>query len=77
MDQRFINIIKNIGELAEDFQIAADLRLKEDIGIDSLKLIDIVLQLEGEFGVDLSEDALAQAKTVGDLWSEVAQVGTL
>jgi acyl carrier protein len=72
MDQRFIDILKNIGELSDNVVVSADSRLQEDIGIDSLKLIDIVLQLEGEFGVSLSEDALAQAKTVGDLWRAVA-----
>lgn len=72
MDQRFIAILKNIGELSDDVAVSADSRLQEDIGIDSLKLIDIVLQLEDEFGVSLNEDALAQAKTVGDLWGAVA-----
>ncbi|SEQ54363.1 acyl carrier protein [Pseudomonas sp. NFACC02] len=72
MDPRFINTLIKIGELKSDFQLTADLRLQEDIGIDSLKLIDIVLQLEDEFGINLSEDALAQASTVGELWGEVA-----
>ena len=72
MDQRFISILKTASELPDDFAVSADSRLQEDIGIDSLKLIDIVLRLEGEFGVSLSEDALAQAKTVSDLWDAVA-----
>ncbi|AXE36237.1 acyl carrier protein [Chromobacterium phragmitis] len=72
MDQRFITIIKDVGELSDNVKIASDSLLQQDIGIDSLKLIDIVLQLENQFGVTLSEDALAQAKTIGDLWSAIA-----
>lgn len=72
MDQRFMTILKNVGEFADDVEISSDSLLQQDIGIDSLKLIDIVLQLESQFGVSLSEDALAQARTVGDLWSAVA-----
>lgn len=76
MDQRFIAILKSVGELSSDVAVSADSRLQEDIGIDSLKLIDIVLQLENEFGINLSEDTLAQAKTAGDLWCAMGVTST-
>jgi acyl carrier protein len=71
MDSRFITILKKIGELADDFSIAPEHLLVEDLGVDSLKLIDTVLLLESQFSMELSEDKLVSTRTVGELWDAV------
>lgn len=71
MDVRFEKIVKSVAELEEDFALLPDQKLKADLDVDSLKLIDIVLLIEEEFGVELSEDGLADVETVGHLWSAV------
>jgi acyl carrier protein len=42
-------------------------RLVEDLGLDSLKLLELVSGLEDELGVSISLKVLASVKTLGDL----------
>ena len=39
----------------------------EEIGIDSMTLVDIVLELQDEYSVEFPDDALAGIDTVGDM----------
>jgi acyl carrier protein len=38
----------------------------DDLGADSLDLVELVMALEEEFGVDVPDDDAAGLKTVGD-----------
>jgi long-chain acyl-CoA synthetase len=42
-------------------------RLREDIGLDSLGMVELQSALEQRFAVEIPEDAWQQARTVGDL----------
>jgi long-chain acyl-CoA synthetase len=42
-------------------------RLSEDVGLDSLGMVELQSALEQQFAVDIPEDAWQQARTVGDL----------
>ena len=72
IDQRFIDILRTVGELESSFPIEPTQELHAHLGIDSLKLIDVVLSVEREFGTEIAEDALVRAKTVGEFWGEIA-----
>jgi acyl carrier protein len=39
----------------------------EDLELDSLDLVELGLELEGRFGLHISEDELAQARKVEDI----------
>lgn len=41
--------------------------ITEDLGADSLDVVDLVMSLEDEFGVEIPDDAMANIKTVGDI----------
>lgn len=71
LDPRLAQILKSVGELDVDFTIEASHQLQSELGIDSLKLIDVVLAVEREFGCELKEDSLVRARTAGELWSEI------
>lgn len=43
-----------------------ELRLAEDLGIDSLTMMEIALQAEDVFGVSLNDRELRDARTLGD-----------
>ena len=43
-----------------------DIRIA-DLGLDSLKLVELVFELEAEFGIDVDESMLIQVSTLGDL----------
>jgi acyl carrier protein len=57
--------------LAEELEVpSAELsestRFKEDLDADSLDLYELVMELEDEYGVSVSEEQAAGIKTVGD-----------
>jgi acyl carrier protein len=49
--------------------ITSDKRLVEDLGFDSLKIMDLVALLEDEFGITISLRELWGVKTVRDVYS--------
>lgn len=48
-------------------EITADTVLGEDLEIDSMDLVDLVMSIEDEFGMELPDEALEVIVTVGDL----------
>ncbi len=47
--------------------IQLDSNLKEDLGIDSLAAVELSLDLETEFDVEITDDELAALVTVKDI----------
>ncbi len=41
--------------------------ISDDLGADSLDVVDLVMALEDEFGVDIPEEEVENIKTVGDI----------
>jgi acyl carrier protein len=66
LDPRLARILKKIGELDDGFAVEASQELRSDLDIDSLKMIDVVLAVEKEFGIELDVDALARVQTAGE-----------
>jgi acyl carrier protein len=59
------------GHLAEELEvdpgrIAEETRFKEDLDADSLDLYELVMELEDNYGVSVSEEQAARIETVGD-----------
>ncbi len=48
-------------------EIALDSDIAEDLGADSLDVVDLIMTLEDEFEVEISDDVIESVKTVGDL----------
>jgi len=50
-----------------------DAYLKDDLGIDSLRIIEFIIELENEFGILMEETALdpEKIKTVRDIYNLV------
>lgn len=57
------------GELHEDQELVADL------GLDSPRALQLLVRLEDELGIELSDEEAARLATVGDLLSSVAARG--
>ena len=51
--------------------ITADTAL-EDLGADSLDLVELVMTLEDEFNIQIEDDAKDSLKTVGDVLDYIA-----
>src|SRR6185436_19912015 len=60
-----IEVAKFVDVSAE--KILPKARLVEDLGADSLDLVEITMALEEEFGVEIPDEDATNLKTVGDL----------
>lgn len=47
--------------------ITMDSSITDDLGADSLDVVDLVMALEDEFSVEIPEDQVENIKTVGDI----------
>ena len=47
--------------------ISATSSFKEDLGVDSLDLFELVMELEEEFGIEIPSEDLEQLATIGDV----------
>lgn len=47
--------------------ISMDSSITDDLGADSLDVVDLVMALEDEFNVEIPEDQVENIKTVGDI----------
>jgi len=57
-------VVQNLG-CSED-QVTDDAKFIEHLGADSLDQVELVMQLEEEFGVTIPDNAAEKLSTVGD-----------
>lgn len=53
--------------LKEGAEITADTKIKEDLGADSLDILQLLMTLEEQRGITIPDEALATFATVGDI----------
>lgn len=73
--EEIFNKIRDI--LAENFEVDKDKITDEtnftsDLDADSIDLVEFILQLEDEFGAEISDEDAEKIKTVGDAVNYVA-----
>lgn len=56
----------------ERSQLGPETRLREDLGADSLDLVELAMQLETKLGITLAEDSLETIHTLGDVHAALA-----
>jgi acyl carrier protein len=61
----------------EPERVTADTRLDEDLGIDSLTLVDVVVAIEDRFGLVIPDDDWSRFHTVGDIVAHLRRAATL
>ena len=55
----------------EKESIAADSRLKDDLGIDSLDFVDIAVIVERKFGFKIKAEEMMSVQTLGDFYNYI------
>lgn len=66
-------ILEKIKEiLAQQFEVSADsisieTNIVDDLGADSLDVVELIMSVEDEFGVQISDEDAAQLPTVGKI----------
>jgi acyl carrier protein len=57
--------------------VTAEARLADDLGIDSMTLVDVVGAAEGRFGLVIPDDDWARFETVGDAVAHLERAARL
>ena len=66
MEQKIVELIaEKLCKKPE--QITMSSRLVEDLGADSLDVVELIMAFEDEFGISLPDEDIASMKTVGDV----------
>ncbi len=72
--EKITDCIRNLQALDNTFEIYPEMRIKEDIGMDSLNVFEMCAELDGMFGISL-ESCLFHGITVGDI-AEIIEGGS-
>ena len=62
-------VVDQLGVKEED--VKSEARFFEDLGDDSLDTVELVMALEEDFGIEISDEDAEKAKTVGDVISYI------
>ena len=62
---RVVTIIQE--RQGEDFVVTEALSLKDDLDADSVDLMEFVLTLEDEFGIEITDEEIDQLQSVADV----------
>lgn len=66
MEQKIIALVaEKLGKKAEEIKLTS--RLVEDLGADSLDVVELIMAFEDEFGISLPDEEIAKMKTIGDV----------
>jgi acyl carrier protein len=68
---RFQKCAVEVLSVSED-QVTPDAKFGDDLDADSLDLVELVMALEEEFGVEVPEEELEGIETVGQAYDLVA-----
>ena len=62
---RVVMIIQERQE--EDFVVTENLSLKDDLNADSVDLMEFILTIEDEFGIEISDEEIDNLNSVADV----------
>ena len=66
MEEQIIELIcDKLNKKKEDIQPTS--RLVEDLGADSLDVVELIMAFEDEFNITLEDEDAAKLKTIGDI----------
>ena len=57
-------VVEHLG--VDEAKVAEDASFIDDLGADSLDIVELVMAFEEEFGVEIPDDAAEKITTVGD-----------
>jgi acyl carrier protein len=73
--QEILTILKKYkGRGADRTSLTESTSLADELDIDSARMVDIVLDLEGKFGVTIDDSSLTKLRTIGDIADLVERV---
>lgn len=67
LTDQLVRVVRKVGKVPAERAVESSTRLVEDLGIDSLDLVAVFLQVQDEFDVVIEDDDVPALKTVADL----------
>lgn len=68
-------VVKQLGAISQTGpEIAPDTNLAERFALDSVKVLDLVMEIEDEFDISVPMNLMADVQTVNDLVEVIYQV---
>lgn len=62
--EKIVGIIEDLGVYVE---VSEESSLANDLGFDSLDVVELTINVEKEFKIDISDDEVSEVKTVKDV----------
>ena len=73
MEEKVIDLIADkLGK--KKSQVTLESKLVEDLGADSLDVIELVMAFEDEFGIALPDEDIKKMQTVGDVINHINSI---
>ena len=63
--EKIVEIIQE--SRGEEFQVSQTLSLKDDLQADAVDLMEFILTVEDEFGIEISDEDIDELKNVSDV----------
>lgn len=58
----------------EESEVTMESNIAEDLGADSLDVVDLIMSIEDEFEIEVPDDQIEGIKTVGDVVNYIENV---
>ena len=58
-------IVEQLG--VEESEVTLTANIQDDLGADSLDVVDLITTIEDEFDINIPDEAVEEIKTVGDI----------
>ena len=73
MDKKIIGLIaEKLGKNADEIKLES--RLIEDLGADSLDIVELIMAFEDEFNISLPDEDVAKMKTIGNIIDYITKI---
>jgi acyl carrier protein len=72
--EKIVSIIKKTKKDIDISKITTNAKFIEDLNFDSLEVVELVIDLEDEFGIDIEDKQTSDITTVQDLANKVKEL---
>jgi len=68
--EKFDKVLMDTLSISQE-QITPDAKFKEELGVDSLDMVELIMEFENVFKISISDEAAEEIKTVADAESYI------
>lgn len=67
------HLVNELEETINLNDITAESNLRDDLDLNSLQAVNLIMEMEDEFDISISEEELAPIKTIGDVVTAIQE----